>query len=230
MCKTYFTTSVIAHFALSTIVAVITYYTMRTKLNPPLFVRSAPRLSRTFATQSEQVIEDVPLVVQQSLRILSQKETVLKTVSSDDYIRKLDSFYGASVGGHIRHSLDHFQRLADAMDNPGKLVDYDERKRNTLIESDKTAALFAIGVLSRKLPAVDINKEIEVSFMGDDKTFKAYIMKSSFSRELSFVSHHAVHHLSMVRLMMNSMHYTLPDSQTIGIAVSTVKDKLGSKV
>ena len=188
-----------------------------------------------------QAANDNSLIAYQALGILSQKRTVLETVNAEDYIRKLPAFFNGSIGAHIRHSLDHFQSLLTAMRNANdtdmdRLVDYDTRKRNTDIETDIAVALRAVQNVElqlRSLSDKDLGSAIlRVSFIGEIESgsYNQYTVSSQYWRELSFVSHHAVHHLSMMKVMLTSMGYELPAEANIGVAFSTVKDIIsGSK-
>src|SRR6266511_1186919 len=78
---------------------------------------------------------------QSVLGTLGQGEGLLAQLSDDDYTRKVAVAFNASVGGHYRHCLDHFRSLFDSA-TQGDL-NYDDRKRGTLIENDRFAALNA---------------------------------------------------------------------------------------
>lgn len=169
--------------------------------------------------------DDLQLIVHQAFNLLEQKRSILNIIKPEDYIKKDPSIFNASVGGHIRHSLDHFNTLLSASDKDGSgVVNYDERARNTNIEINPQAALDQIDILQRAIRTIDLEKSIFVTFMGDEKTFKTYKIKSTVQRELSFVSHHAVHHLSTIKLIMNNLSYEFPKNSPIGIALSTAKD------
>jgi hypothetical protein len=42
------------------------------------------------------------------------------------------------------------------------------------------------------------------------------------ARELSFVAHHGIHHMSMIKLLLQAQGYTV--GEQLGLAPSTVKD------
>ena len=45
--------------------------------------------------------------------ILGQGEALLGMLSAENYVRKLPAAFNGTIGGHIRHCLDHFsQRCA----------------------------------------------------------------------------------------------------------------------
>ena len=168
--------------------------------------------------------KDEKLVVHQALNLLNQKLYVLELVTAEDYVKKVPIIFDSSVGSHLRHSLDHFTRLIDAANSPNKFANYDERKRNTVIEIDPSEAKNVIEGMKEKIQLMNLSSDVEVSFIGDEKTFDSYKVKSTVFRELSFVSHHAVHHLSMIKLILNYLNYQLPSDSPLGIALSTAKD------
>lgn len=165
------------------------------------------------------------LIKRQSVSVLRQGREALSMLKVSDYTIRSPAFYNASVGGHMRHILDHYQRVVYSHQNPSLVLNYDERKRDTLVETSVQASLDSIDDMIKTIPSLDMTRSVEVSFMGDDKTFEAYTTPSSVERELSFVAHHGVHHLATIKLIMSSLGYTFDASSTIGVAVSTVKDK-----
>lgn len=185
----------------------------------------------TFGSQLLQVrvassitASDADLVIHQALTLLNQKLYVLNTIKLEDYSRKVPEIYHSSVGSHLRHSLDHFNSLISAAKSQEHFANYDIRNRNTDVEYDPSVAKEAIEKLKTEIQSLDLYKSLEVSFIGDEKTFQAYKIKSTVMRELSFVSHHAVHHMSMIKLILQSLSYDLPSDSPLGIALSTAKD------
>lgn len=159
--------------------------------------------------------------------ILHQKDLILKAISNNDYIRKHPQFRGGSVGGHIRHSLDHFSKIIFCTPNSlvVPVIDYDTRERNTEIETNCTIALKQVQRLLVEIENVSKLKSdlpIVIEHICDSHTGVRQQMVSTFGRELMFVSHHALHHMFTVRLMMEAMSYSLNISD-IGIANSTIR-------
>src|SRR5215216_2615211 len=75
------------------------------------------------------------------IEVLNQGETLLGELDNESYVRKLPAAFNASIGGHYRHCLDHFRSLLDCA--AGGDLNYDERERGTLVETDRFAALNA---------------------------------------------------------------------------------------
>jgi hypothetical protein len=188
----------------------------------PIFMSSISAVGASYGTSKE----TATLVVRHLLDTLEHKAHVLKIISGDDYIKQHEHLFRASVGGHMRHSLDHIRvAVAAAIDSSIELLDYDSRSRGTDIERDSTAALSAVEQIRRDLIEFDNierkhEKVICVSFIGDSNTGASYSVPSSLHRELSFTAHHASHHLFLIRVMMERMGYML--DKNVGIANSTI--------
>jgi uncharacterized damage-inducible protein DinB len=167
---------------------------------------------------------DDKLIIHQALTVLHQQEYVLDLIKKEDYSQKVPQIFNSAIGGHLRHILDHYNALLKAATTTERFANYDDRSRNTAIETDPEAARAAIKELFKKIPDLNMQMLIHVSFIGDDKTFEAYKVKSTVERELSFVAHHAVHHLSMIKLLLAALGYQLPADSRLGIAFSTAKE------
>lgn len=163
--------------------------------------------------------------------LLDQKLQILSTISDKDYVKNCPAIFNASIASHIRHSLNHFQSLLKAHDQSIVCIDsestlnsinYDERERNTEIETSRLAALTAIQEISGLIPELSLSKNINMSFYGTASTnFEPYSVSSNVARELSFVTHHGVHHMAMIKLIIKELGYSSDD--TIGMAMSTIK-------
>jgi hypothetical protein len=159
--------------------------------------------------------------------VIAQQALVLEGISDDDYTKHHAFYLGSSVGGHMRHTLDHWSKLVnhDFTLGDDEAIDYDSRERHTETETNRLIALSAneqvLHALNTALKARRPEAAMKVMFLGDSKTGERYIVNSTFARELSFVSHHATHHLSTIKLLMQTMSYTLP--REIGMATSTIQ-------
>jgi hypothetical protein len=140
----------------------------------------------------------------------------------------------ASLGQHIRHSLDHIDRAVAAarFDNPSKVILYDERRRGGPDEADWNAAQKRINGIDMALQEIMNEKyegrhstvfdSVDACFMlsGDDTT--DYILPSSVARELAFAAHHAIHHLAMLRIICETKAVGLDLPADFGKAPSTL--------
>mmetsp|Transcript_24895 Transcript_24895/g.25520 ORF Transcript_24895/g.25520 Transcript_24895/m.25520 type:complete len:191 (+) Transcript_24895:34-606(+) len=179
-------------------------------------------ISRRFSTFQSQY----KILSDSAYTVLLQQQHILKTISDEDYIKHHQFYLGSSVGGHIRHSLDHWSKLLNHDFTLGcdEEIDYDSRERFSEIETNRLVALDTNERLQHSLSSAlqtrDPNMLVKVMFIGDSKSGVKYSVNSTFGRELSFIAHHSTHHLSTIKLLMQSMSYELP--QNVGMANSTI--------
>jgi hypothetical protein len=168
--------------------------------------------------------EDEYLIRSQALALLQQKIQVLDVLNAQTYIDKIPTVHNSSVASHMRHSLDHFQTVITASEKEENYVgNYDNRNRNTDLETDIQVAKDKIRELQSIISTIDLRKPIKIAFYGESKNYQSYELPSYVGRELSFASHHALHHMSTVKLILQAMGYENPQPM-LGIALSTQKD------
>lgn len=184
-------------------------------------------------------------VLKYAIEVLEQNLSLLKVLrSNDDYLKKCVFLYNGSVAGHVRHSLDHYNKVLMnphvlALHHGGHIhtgnrkgnvikpfIAYDVRKRMTDIELFRDSGVSECQRLVDTLstgPISQLMKEkVQVSFV--DYSNKEIVTDSNIERELMFVAHHGIHHISMMKVIMESMGYNINDEK-IGLAPSTVESK-----
>lgn len=151
---------------------------------------------------------------------LQQLADLLAITSDAQYNRKPVGVIPSSLGGHVRHCLDHFEALCTgAMTG---VVDYDDRQRGTAVETDRIAALSAIQRLRLQVEVLDesvLTRTVRVpSIIAGDGT--SIETRSSLGRELAFVLSHTVHHNALVAAMCRTLGIPIPDR--FGYAPATI--------
>ena len=137
---------------------------------------------------------------------------------------------GASIGQHVRHSMDHLEmaaRLAAAAVSTGNSdvgLHYDLRQRGGPDEDDMAAAGLRINNTIQLLESMERSKELCLP----DRLVNAYFMLSAdptefrlpttIEREMGFCAHHSIHHLAMVRVIA---------LETIGLAADDLGNDFG---
>src|SRR5262249_9065279 len=84
-------------------------------------------------------------LIQSAVEVLQQAERLLEWVDDGIYITRVPAAFNATIGGHLRHCLDDFRTLLGALECSD--LDYDQRVRGTLVESDRFAALNEVRAL-----------------------------------------------------------------------------------
>lgn len=163
-------------------------------------------------------------MVSAAMCFLQDKKRLVDCLSPADYAH-MDPTIGASVGGHLRHTLDHFSKcLQAAQQQPAPDVDavpaktpvtvrYDHRVRGGDIETNPAAASRSISSLLQQLQSLPTAhhlraKRVAPMFMlggGDSSPKEEYVFESNLERELFFCCHHGTHHDAMIQLILRGM-------------------------
>jgi hypothetical protein len=167
-------------------------------------------------------LHPTPDLVVASQDVLLQALGLLFNTWDATYSRMVEAPYSASIGGHYRHILEHFQCLVRGI-RSGE-INYDARERNPRLETEVTYATIATCDVLRAIknytekslarPCTVVNS---VSYGSG----KAPIMESNIGRELAYCAAHAIHHYAIIRLLCNHLGVDVP--KEFGIAPSTLK-------
>ena len=151
--------------------------------------------------------------------LLQQLARVVDQIDDYQYAAERATGVSGSVGGHVRHCLDHVAALVDGV--AAARVNYDLRRRGTAVERHRSAALARIGELSENLAGIsrrELDRGVEL-VTGFDAGGVPVITSSSMSRELAFVVSHTIHHFAIIALLLRELGFEVPSR--FGYAPST---------
>jgi len=151
---------------------------------------------------------------------LKQGIDLLERHSDDTYVNTDTRTFGSGIGSHMRHVLDHYSSFLAGLETG--LVNYDDRARESRIETDRTSGIERAKSLLKKLSdsRVDPDQAIKVIVSANTKEDDAQSM-STFGRELQFLASHTVHHYALIAIASRMQGIDPP--LTFGIAPSTLK-------
>jgi len=173
-------------------------------------------------TRMSPATQATPELIHACQDILLQGLSLLFRLSDRTYSNVLDAPYGASIGGHYRHVLEHFQCVVRSI-RAGE-INYDARERNPRLETEVTYAAIATcdvlraiknyenGILTR--PSKVVNS---ISY-GSSETS---VIDTNVGRELAYCVGHAIHHYAIMRLICSQLGVDVP--KEFGVAPSTLK-------
>lgn len=144
---------------------------------------------------------------------------VIEDLDDRTYVGVRQDGVSGSIGAHVRHTIDHVAALVDGS-SAGR-VDYDSRRRGTVVESSRTAARAELERLAQKLqwlPDEELEAPIELLAVVD-RSARRVSAFSTVARELVFVLSHTVHHQAIIALLLASAGQSTPDG--FGLAPST---------
>ena len=163
-----------------------------------------------------------PQMIAPLTQLLRQLASVIESLSDSQYTQKPVGVIESSVGGHVRHCLDHVQSLLAAV-KIGHL-DYDHRQRGTPVETLRFSAMQLIDDLIEslhELPRFVFTRPItvSVSMSSDDEPVSVL---SSVGREMAYVLAHTIHHNAILGAMVKTLGGEVPER--FGYAPSTIKN------
>jgi uncharacterized damage-inducible protein DinB len=133
---------------------------------------------------------------------LEQLAAVLGALTDDQYVQRPVGPVASSIGGHVRHSLDHVRCLVRGVREG--VIDYDRRERGTPVESLRCAALAEIERLAGELRAIPAAAQSQrltlVGVVTGDGP--AVHVQTTVGRELVFTLSHTIHHDALVAVMV----------------------------
>lgn len=152
---------------------------------------------------------------------LNEIKRVLLQLNKEQYSYPSKTLFGATIGQHVRHILEFYQSALNGLES--KMVNYDNRKRNLLIETNKE---YAIQIIE------DINSSLSISMTDESIVLEGNFcaeegqkmqIQSSFFRELAYCLEHSIHHQALIKvglLEINCMSYI---DDTFGLAPATIR-------
>jgi uncharacterized damage-inducible protein DinB len=141
-------------------------------------------------------------------------------MTDEQYRQKPVGHASGSVGGHVRHCLDHVDTLLGGVEHG--TIDYDRRLRGTEIETSRAAALESLVRQERSLLALPRASEGRplrlVTMIG--AALPPVDVATTVGRELAFVLSHTIHHNALIAVMARTLGVPVPER--FGYAPSTI--------
>jgi hypothetical protein len=165
---------------------------------------------------SDPLIADNVSMIAQGVRLVGALPAAVFTNHSANTL-------GASIGGHLRHNLDHYACFLRGL--PAGRIDYDDRERAPDIETSPLAAAAALARAARglaQLASRDLDCDIEVRMDTGESDERPWT-RSTVRRELQFLLSHTVHHYALIAMICR-MH-DRPVGENFGVAPSTLKHR-----
>ena len=178
---------------------------------PPLKSGYAPK-----SYSMEHILEDTEVCLSQGIRLMAQ-------LGPELYTQKHESCYGSTIGGHVRHNLDHFLCLKSGLAS-GR-VDYDARDRDEFLETNPEYAASKMEELitfTHSLESENLDQPLQVKMdSGAGHEEDAHWSQSSLRRELQFLISHTIHHYALIATLCTREGLDLPAE--FGVAPSTLR-------
>jgi hypothetical protein len=159
--------------------------------------------------------------LQQSVKnVFVQLNDSLLQLSNEEYVRPSTRLFNATIGQHVRHIIELFVCLEKGYDTG--IVNYEKRKRDVAIETDKEFARQLLLGIYRQINRPDKTLLLEANY--DEHSQENLLIGTNYYREIIYNLEHTVHHMALMRVGINEVS-KIEVPQEFGVAASTIKHK-----
>ncbi|HKO81171.1 MAG TPA: hypothetical protein VJU78_12285 [Chitinophagaceae bacterium] len=150
--------------------------------------------------------------------VFVQLTASLHQLTNTEYTQPSKILFNASIGQHVRHVVDLFLCLENGYETG--IVNYEKRKRDYKIETDKDFAIQLLKDIYHRLEKP--NKDLVMETEDYENTSGTILISSNYYREIAYNLEHTIHHMALIRVGINEVSsVVLPDE--FGVAYSTIK-------
>ena len=162
-------------------------------------------------------------LVNACINILSQLTTLVEQISESDFTKPSQALSNATIGQHIRHTLEFF--ICFEQGSSQGVINYDKRAHDKLIESDKFIALATLSRITDFISSFSEEQvlKLEVGYDTDSEEF--ITIETTATRELVYNIEHAVHHMAIMKIGVREITPAIKLPSDFGIAASTLRYK-----
>lgn len=151
-------------------------------------------------------------------QVFLQLTDSLNQLQPHQYIQSCKNLSGNTIGQHVRHIIEMFQCLDEGY-LKGE-VDYEKRKRDRQIETDKEFAVQILKEISRQISKD--NKTLYLLTYYDELQEQPEKITTNYFREIAYNLEHTIHHMALIRVGLRELG-DLPVDDSYGVASSTLK-------
>ena len=161
-------------------------------------------------------------LIQDNLACIHQGIDLLGRLDAEAYTRPQPECFSSTVGGHMRHNVDHYQSLLSGVGE--RVIDYDARLRDPDVEREPARALERLQEIAQGLQGLG-NESGETVLRvkmdsGGDEPERCW-SQSTTRRELQFLLSHTIHHYALIAVICQLRG--IPVDPAFGVAPSTLK-------
>ena len=150
--------------------------------------------------------------------VFIQLNDVIGRLTDEEYSKPSKILFHATIGQHVRHIIELFQCLANGYSEG--IVNYERRKRDYRIETDRLFAAQQIREIYKNLERPNKEMILEAEDYGD--SLETVSVPSNYYREIAYNLEHAIHHMALIRVGVNEIS-DVELSEDFGVAYSTLK-------
>ncbi len=148
--------------------------------------------------------------------VLKQLIETISQLTYDEYTKPLQIIGVSTIGEHTRHIIELFVQLMNGYESG--VIDYDNRARNKVIQTNIDYAIECIAVIIHSLNKENKSLSVTSLYTADTK------IQSSYLRELMYNIEHCIHHQAIIKIGLIYLGKEIAD-ESFGVAKSTKEYK-----
>ncbi|MEO7531136.1 MAG: hypothetical protein ABIS69_06985 [Sediminibacterium sp.] len=150
--------------------------------------------------------------------MLTQLKDILSAITDKQYTTQISLLSNSTIGQHTRHIVEFYLELNNGYETG--IVNYDNRKRDQAIETDRDFAIEKLNELTELLTRSDRKMKLIANY--GTSADNAIMVSTNFYRELIYNLEHTVHHMALLRVAVSSVS-TLSLPENFGVAIATLQ-------
>ncbi|MCU0382796.1 MAG: hypothetical protein MUF68_01905 [Cyclobacteriaceae bacterium] len=156
-----------------------------------------------------------------AISVLQQLKDVTTQLSDSQFTQPIEALGKASLGQHLRHTLEFFQCLENGCKNGW--VNYDNRQHNKEIENNRASALALMEDLQNNINQQNNNPTINLEVSYGLQEIESEVVPTNYRRELIYNIEHAIHHMAIFKIGLREVAPEIALPPDFGVASSTLR-------
>ena len=159
--------------------------------------------------------------LQQTIQhVFLQLSEVLHSLTDEQYVHPGKALFKATIGNHTRHIIEMFICLEQGYESG--VVNYENRKRDIKIETDKAFASDLLKQIHSGLNKADKYLLLQATYDEDSNDIIEF--NTNYYREVAYNLEHTIHHMALIKVGISEWD-SIQIPQGFGVATSTMKYK-----
>lgn len=160
-------------------------------------------------------------IIKFNVKQLDYLTVILRQIGEEEFSKPIDQGFDFTIGQQFRHILDHY--IIFLKQYRSGVIDYSLREREESLETNLSFSierlLSVIQQVEDLISADDLDLKVNTE---DWKDQVDEFANSSVKRELSFLATHTIHHLAILKIMLNFLGKEKLNSE-IGVSPATLR-------
>ena len=158
------------------------------------------------------------MLQQHSIQQLNDLKVILEKIDESEFTSTMETVFYSSIAKHTQHIITFYQRFIKCYEKD--IINYEKRKRNTELLTNKALALESIDLIQQFLSQNLDEKSLILKIKIENESA---FLPTSLARELLYLSEHTTHHLALIRLGLENLNPEKNLFVGVGMAYSTPK-------